>query len=223
MKILKPIILLIIIVKLSYSQNDSFVKYDFGFEFKPGIYLQFTDFKNNSPIPFESLIYPDFSKNDFYHRLDTASTIIFNDERGVLIRKSISDVFGFSKNGKPYIYWSKKSNLIPFVGSISHFICIVDVIRYANPDPFYNSFYYNPYYYSPPNSRAYHSEELKQYFIDMETGDIKEYNLNNIENIFKREPTVYNEFSKLTKRKKKKQLFYFVRLYNEKRTLFLPE
>ena len=56
----------------------------------------------------------------------------------------------------------------------------------------------------------------------METGEIVDYNLKNMENIFKREPKIYAEFSKLKKRKKTKQLFYFVRLYNETRPLFIP-
>lgn len=216
-------ILLLCVTKLSLSQSDSLVKCDFSFEFKPGLYLQFSDFRNNSPIPFESVVYPDYSHKDFYYNLDTAKTIIFNDKHGLLIKKQISEVWGFSKNGKPYIYWSNKANLIPFVGSISHFITTINTIRHISPEPYYGSYYYNPYYYSPPMSKTYQTEELKQFIIDMETGNILEYSVKNVESILKREPQIYDEFSKLRKRKKTKQLFYYVRLYNEKRVLMMNE
>lgn len=199
------------------GQTVNRVEYDYTFEFKPGLYVSFSDFRNNAPIPFESLVYPDFAEDDFYFILDTAKTIIFNDKHGVTINTNISKLWGFSRNGKPYIYWSNKVNLIPFVGSISHFITTIKVTYSAYNDPFYD-----PYYYSP-SARVYQSEELRQFIIDMETGKIMEYNTNNVESILQREPAVLEDFNKLKKRKKAKQLFYFVRLYNEKRALLINE
>ena len=211
------IILSFFLFTLSFAQSDSLVAYDYSFSFKSGIYLNFNDFRNNSPLPFESLTYPDYSNNDFFDALDTISYITYNDKHGISITLPYSSIWGFSKNGKPYIFWSEKTNLIPYVGSVCHFITSVKVLYSSYHDPFYDPYYYNP------SNRVYESEELRQFLIDMETGEILEYNLKNVETILKREPLIYDEFNKLSKRKKNKQLFYFVRLYNERRPLMLNE
>ena len=56
-------------------------------------------------------------------------------------------------------------------------------------------------------SRTYQTEELKQFIIDMETGNILEYSVKNVESILKREPQIYDEFSKLRKRKRLNNCF----------------
>lgn len=202
-----------------YSQTDTtgLVKYDFSFSFKEGLYTDFNSFRNNTPLPFESLVYPDYADPDFFSQLDTANTIIFNDKYGATAGVSPSELWGFSRNGKPYIFYSDKSNLIPFVGSICHFITTVTVVYSTYHDPFYDPYYYNP------GARTYQSEELRQFIIDMSTGNILEYNNKNVEMILKREPEIFDAYSELSKRKKNKQLFYYVRLYNEKRGLWIKE
>lgn len=162
------------------GQTVNRVEYDYTFEFKSGLYTTFSDFRNNSPVPFESLIYPYLADENFYFILDTAKTIIYNDKHGVTVNANTSSLWGFSRNGKPYIYWSNKVNLIPFVGSISHFITTIKVAYSTYQDPFYD-----PYYYSP-SARVYQSEELRQFIIDMETGKVMEYNINNVESILQR-------------------------------------
>ncbi len=206
-------------VCLLIAQSDStkLVKYDYSFYFKEGLYTDFNSFRNNSPSPFESLVYPSYSDPDFFEILDTAKTIIFNDKYGVTAGVSTNDMWGYSRNGKPFIFWADKYNLIPFVGSMSHFITTVKVLYSTYQDPFYDPYYYNP------SSRMYESEEIRQFIIDMETGKILEYNLKNVESILQREPEIYKEFSALGKRKKNKEMFYYVRLYNEKRGLWIPE
>lgn len=204
---------------VSNAQNDSvkLVKYDFSFYYKEGIYLDYNSFRNNSPVSLESIIYPQTDDGLFFERIDTTETLIFNDKHGMSVPIKSDKIWGYSKNGKPYIFWADKFNLIPFVGSVCHFITTVTVRYTTYRDPFYD-----PYYYSP-STRTYQTEELRQFLIDTETGKTLEYNIPNVELILKREPELYNEFSKLSKRKKNKQLFYYIKSYNEIRDYIIPE
>jgi hypothetical protein len=200
------------------AQSDStkLIKYSYNFLFQEGIYPDFNSFRNNSPILFESLTYPIPLSQSFYAELDTVKYISYNDQYGLSINLKSDEIWGYCKNGKPYINWAGKYNLIPFVGSITHFITTVKVVYSSYHDPFYDPYNYNRM------SRTYQGEELRQFVIDMETGKIMDYNIKNIESIFQREPEIYADFNKLGKRKKTKQLFYFVRTYNEKRSLLIP-
>ncbi|MDD2637111.1 MAG: hypothetical protein PHW82_16600 [Bacteroidales bacterium] len=218
MRFFTTTILILISFLGAIAQKDStnLVKYDFSFTFKDGIYPNFNSFKNNDPIPPESIISPDYS-DDFYNKLDTAQSIIYYGKFGSSISIPVRSIWGYSKNGKPYILWADKFNLIPYVGQITHFVSTVTVYYSSYQDPFYNSYHYNSY------SRGYQSEELRQFIIDMQTGKIIDYNLKNIETILKRDIDIYNDFMKLRKRKRNKQMFYFIKLYNEKNHLFIPE
>ncbi|MBN2892165.1 MAG: hypothetical protein JXL97_09875 [Bacteroidales bacterium] len=218
MKQLYIVILSIFSLIAAQAQDDStnLVKYDFSFEFKEGIYLSFDNFKNNNPIPYEAIISPEFS-DDFFNNLDTADNITFYGEFGSPITIPIDKLWGYSKNGKPYILWAEKFNLIPFIGSISHFITTVKVYYSTFHDPFYDPYSYNP------GARVYQSDELRQLLIDMQTGQIIDYNLKNVEALLKRDAQVYEEFMKLGKRKRAKQMFYYVKYFNEKNPLYLQE
>ncbi|MDD3739771.1 MAG: hypothetical protein PHH30_00885 [Bacteroidales bacterium] len=209
----------IIIWTISHCQIDSLnlTKYDFSFYYNEGVYLDFTSFRNNTPISLESIIYPQSDDEYFFERIDTVKTIVFIDKYGMNVSLNADKIWGYSKNGKPYIYWADKFNLIPFIGSVCHFITTVTVKYTTYRDPFYDPYYYNP------ASRTYQTEELRQFLIDTQTGKVIEYNISNVEAILKREPELYNEFSKLSKRKKNKQLFYYVKLYNERRDYLIPD
>jgi hypothetical protein len=204
---------------LTFAQNDSLklIKYDYTFYFKEGLYTDFNSFRNNSPLPFESMIYPSFTDDRFFDILDTAKIITFNNIYGVTTTIKTSEVWGYSKNGKPFKFWADKSCLIPYVGQISHFITTVMVYYSSGYNPMYD-----PYYYGH-SSRTYQSEELRQYLIVMETGEVIDYNLKNIELLLKQDTEIFKEFTSLSKRKKNKQMFYYVRLYNEKNPVYFPE
>ncbi len=204
------------ITAIAQKDSTNLVKYDYSFSFKEGIYPDFNSFRNNDPIPLEAIISPEYS-DDFYNTLDTAKHIVYYGKFGSSISVPVRNIWGYSKNGKPYILWADKFNLIPFVGQITHFVTTVTVYYSSYQDPFYNSYQYNSY------SRGYQSEELRQFIIDMQTGKIIDYNLNNIETILKRDTDTYSEFMKLRKRKRSKQMFYYVKQYNEKRPLYIPE
>ena len=219
MRVITASTILLLISLSLFSQQDSttLVKYDYSFSFNEGIYLDFESFKNNNPIGFERLSYPPYGHEFFYGILDTARFIVYNGQYGEAISLPVYNIWGYCKNGKPYIYWADKFNLIPFVGQASHFITTVKVLYSNYYDPFYDPYSYNP------TARTYQSDELRQFIIDMKSGKIIDYNLKNVEQILKRDSQTYNEFMKLGKRKRAKQMFIYLRLFNERNPLYIPE
>ncbi len=220
MKYTITIILIILsfkVITIAQIDTTNLIKYDYGFTFKEGIYLNFESFSNNKPIPFESLIQPQYPNNNFFDQLDTIEQIIYNGPYGNSESVLKTDTWGYCKNGKPYIQWADKFNLIPYVGKISHFITTIKVYYSGYQDPFYDPYGYNP------ATKMYHNDELRQFILDMDSGEILDYNLKNVESIIKRDPVIFKEFTKLRKRKRTKEMFYYIGLYNKNNPLYFTK
>jgi hypothetical protein len=50
-----------------------------------------------------------------------------------------------------------------------------------------------------------------------------EYDTKNVEVLLMKDPELYDEFVRLSRKKKKQMLFYYIRKYNEKNPLYLPK
>ena len=207
-------LILCLITFYIYAQKDT-IKYDFSFQFYDGIYLEYSNFKSNNPLSLNRIISPAGNAQDFFEKLNEAKTISFYDENGILVNKS--KIWGYSKNGKPYIYMMDKFILIPTIGAISNFVAKVTVYH---TDSYYDPFYgYNYYNYYP---KSYKTEELQQFLIDFETGSVLPINIKNIESILLRFPELHKDYSKLGKRKKTKKMFEYIKQYNEQVPIFFP-
>ncbi len=193
------------------------VPHSIGYRFKDGIYLSYNDFLQNSPVRFESLISPRYGDTDFFDLLEKQKSISYYDDYGILTETDIKNVWGYSKNGKPYIYWAEKFNLIPYIGSVSHFVAIIRVYY-----DYYHRPFNDPFYYSGSADIRY-KDEVVQFLIDFEIGKVLDFNIENTKFILKREPELFEEFNNLRKRKQSRLLFFYIKRYNEKNPLYLPK
>jgi len=233
---------------LTAQESGGMVKYTPDFRFTDGIYLNFDQVKNNSPIPKAKILTStDYNDKDFFKNLMAGEKIYFYDSMGMRQEVSKSDIWGYSRNGILYIQVQGNFNRITFVGNICHFVA--DVTSYDNRyynspygyyDPYYYSPYYSPYYtpyYSPYSYGGYYSpygsyyspyrqntgrNELRQYLIDFEEGKILEYDVENTELLLMKDPQLYEEYVRLPNKKKKDLMFVYIRKFNEKNPLYLP-
>lgn len=218
------LILILFLPVLCFSQNinnDKLkTKYDIDFQFNDGIYLNYNQFKNNNPIPFTNLIVPfDIYSSDFLMNFNKLEQISVIDNLGNPKDIEKKSVWGLAWQGVPYINWNKEINRIPIIGSVCHFVATKTT---------YSTNYYSPYnnpyrYYHTPGTYTTETKELKQYMIDTETGRVIEYTVDNLEIILMRKPALYEEYNSLSKRKKKKQMFIYLRKYNKANPLYFPE
>jgi hypothetical protein len=222
--------------KLTGQEQDSRIRYTTDFKFIDGIYLNFDQVRENSPIQKAKLLTSaDYNDRDFFNKVFESGKIYFYDEIGVRQVVDKSNIWGFARNGVLYVLIQDSFNRITFVGSICHFVADVTTYdtRYSNYSPYgYYDPYYSPYgfgsyspygsYYSPYQQQRVVRNELKQYIFDFETGKVLEFTTNNVELLLMKDPAVYDEYVQLPNKKKKELMFVYIRKFNEKNPLYLP-
>ena len=216
---------LYIVLIISFSLNisaqdnktpDGYVKYSPSFKFKDGIYEGFYQVKQNKPIQKSQIVTNiDYNSFDFYNLLFEENTITVYDNLGVNKEIKTKMIWGFSNKGVLYINLNDEYNRIPVFGSISHFIANKTYVDY---DPHsYNS--YNRYHHDPYSTKTV----MMQYLLDFETGKLYDFNYKSVELLIADDIDLYEEFSKLSNRKKKKLQFLYVRKYNQKHPVYFPK
>ena len=78
---------------------------------------------------------------------------------------------------------------------------------------------YDPMYI-PSSTQSYTSEELVHYFINMNTGDIIPYNSNTLTELIKNDTELHDEYTNLSKRKRKKSVMEYVQKYNKRHPIY---
>ncbi|MGB4292472.1 MAG: hypothetical protein WBJ37_06275 [Bacteroidales bacterium] len=226
---------------VAQETSEEKVKYTSDFRFKDGIYLNFEQVKANSPIPKAKILTSaDYNDRDFFNKVFASEKIYFYDEMGVRQEVKKEDIWGFARNGILYVMVQGNFNRITFFGNICHFVADITTYdnRYYSPygyyDPYYYPYSYYPYYYPyggypygyypPYYYRPYTTSrtELRQYLIDFETGKIYEFDVESVKVLIMRDPELYEEFVKLTKKKQKEIMFVYIRKFNERNPLYLP-
>lgn len=220
------------------QEQEGMVKYTPDFRFRDGIYVNFEQVKQNSPIPKAKLLTStDYNDKEFFKKLLESDKLYYYDGMGVRQELSVGDIWGYSRNGVLYIQVQNNFNRITFVGSICHFVADVTTYdnRYYSPyggyyDPYYYSpygygNYYSPYgsYYSPYGRNSMSRNEIKQYIFDFEEGKILEFDQKNTETLLMRDSELYEEFVRLPRKQRKDMMFVYIRKYNEKNPLYIPE
>jgi len=187
--------------------QDSVI-YTRDFSFKEGIYLNFFQFKNNDPIPLSSIV-SRYDKNDkeFLLKVLSHNTLIYRDSLGKENKVSIDNIWGYSINKSVYTKTINTFSKVQIIGSICHFLGLFETYT-TIPDPYYGN---------TQSQRNYRSEQA---IIDMETGNIYEFNVKSLENILQRDPVLFKEFSALRKKKKRTSIFIFMKRYNEAHPIY---
>ena len=64
--------------------------------------------------------------------------------------------------------------------------------------------------------------ELRQYLIDFETGNVLEYDVENTELLLMKDTGLYEEYMNLPRKKRKDLMFVYIRKFNERNPLYIP-
>ncbi len=207
-KLLLIFISLGIISLCKAQKKENYAILNNNFRFNEGLFLNFDQVKENYPIPTNNIIAQgDKTTLNFWKSLFSNDVIEYIDTNGQRQFVYSDDVFGFSYKGRLYIHYKNAFAQIPVLGAIFHFTVAYNV---EDPYYFYNSF--DPYYIDDNSSSHI---EVSQFIIDYQTGQIYEYNIKTIDQIFARDKNLYEKWSSLSRRKKKKQIFVYLQEYNK--------
>jgi hypothetical protein len=204
------------------AQKDSVerIAYSPDYKFQEGVYLNFEQVKNNSPISKSRIISSiDINDDQFFEVLLTKPVIAFYDVFGMKQEVKLKLIWGYSKNGVLYVRMNETFNRISYVGNICHFLANITVQQNQYDDPYYYNQYY---YYRNLSPRNYTTNEMRQFIMDFDSGKIYDYNESSIEVLLMRDPELHDEYTGLSKRKKEQLKFFYIRKFNERNPLMLP-
>jgi len=222
--------------KTSGQEQPGMVRYTPDFRFRDGVYVNFDQVKQNSPIPKARLLTStDYNDKEFFKKLLESEKIYYYDGMGIRQEIDVANIWGYARNGVIYIQVQKNFNRITFVGSICHFVADVTTYdsRYYSPyggyyDPYYSPYSYGNYYspygsaYSPYSRNNMSRSEIKQYLIDFENGKTVEFDQKNTELLLMKDSEIYEEYVRLPRKDRKDLMFVYIRKFNEKNPLYIP-
>ncbi len=193
------------------------VKYDLSYNFNDGVFLDFTSFRNNKALPFSQTNLPAPNEIDPEQALIEVGKLNYFDQFGNKKTVSIENIWGYAYQDRIYTYYLGGFHVIPYIGSISHFVAQVIIRQNQMHDPFYD-----PYYrYTGPSS--YTRTENLQLMLDLRSGKTYSFSHETVEELIKSDSSLHQEFMDLRKRKKKKLMFYYIRQFNEKHPVYFPK
>ncbi len=233
-------------VSLCGQEQDGMIKYTPDFRFTDGIYIDFNQVKNNSPVLKTKIItFVDYNSKDFFSKLLVEKEISYYDDPGVKKEAGKDDLWGYTDNGIVHIQIQGNFSPLTFMGKICHVIAEIKLNDTIYYDPatgsyldFYDKYgypykYYDPYYNRYVNSytRRHNYRQLEpepgmernQYLLDFETGELWEYDVQGVKTLIKKDTVLYEEYRKLRNRMKKRMMFSYIRRYNERNPLSVPE
>ena len=160
---------------------------------------------------------------DYFIEVLSSKYIYFYDFYGSRQEVKSSAIWGFSRNGVLYILMDNEYFRITIVGRICHFVATTTIYE----DRYYDPYYYNPYYYNsyyPYGSypSTYKTDEMRQYLLDFDTGEVYDYDSDNLQVLLMKDPELHDEYSQLKNKKQKQLRFLYLRKFNERNPLYLP-
>src|SRR5437868_957067 len=171
---MKPLLSILFFISLFstgvFGKIDSTI-YSKDLKLKDGLYLTFSDFKSNHPIP-KARIISNYNKNslDFFKQELSKTEIKYTDSTNTMRTIKTGKVWGYCSDNNIYINYGREFSKIMVVGSICHFTAFVEVVLGGA---------YNPYMNSPTGMRS--GYELQQFIMDFYSGQVGDYTVSNLE------------------------------------------
>ncbi len=223
MKSLSITFITLLLFQTVWAQKDSanLIKYTPDFKFKDGIFLTFEAVKRNEPIPKERIVTNVDPKDfDFFLKILKHETFRKYGNLGEVVEVDVKGIWGFADKGVLYINKDNEFNRIPIVGTICQFV----VCKVKGQEVMMNPTMHNGYYHSNgyDNASRQPTQEVVQYIFDFETGKIMHYNRQNVSIALMTDTELYDEYKDLSRRKREKKKFYYIRQFNKRNPLYLP-
>lgn len=214
------LVVLCLIYVIGLAQDS--IQYTADFDFYDGLYLDFEDFRNDNPIPFESVI-STYSVNDpmFLEQMLADRDITYRDRFDEVRTVSINDIWGYARNGRPYVC---------FTGSRYLGLLVPDQRKRKNEDNFGKFiiigqlcvFQVNMLTHRDPTNILSGAWDTNQLFFSIRERRVADYNGPEFERLIADDPELLKEFVALDLDEKKKRMFSYVLRYNQRHPLYFP-
>ncbi len=198
---MKQICFLISVFSIFHAVAQDSIRYDADFEFYDGLYLQFEDFRNDNPIPMKNIISA-YSVADpmILKDIFESGTVRYRDRLGEERTIRSDNIWGYSWMGSPYV----KLNAVRYLG-----IVFPNRARTTGRNEFGKIIEIGPLCLVQVNVETFVTpndvlNQTGQFFLSINSGNAKEYNLINAEHYFADDGELLKEFLALESIVKKK-------------------
>lgn len=189
-----PILLCLIAGRVSSQEISAFPV--------EGVYSSLQEFRSGKPnITKNRLIRNSSSGLEFTIRQwINSEKLLYGDDFGNTSNFDPKDFWGYFENGTLYIFVGNKFHRVTLLGSISYFLESYPKVT-GNHSPVVT------------DSRATSSYKM----LDMETGDILDYDIVNLGDLLARDEELHSEYKAIVSMKlKRKKMYSFMERYNKK-------
>ncbi|HQQ93649.1 MAG TPA: hypothetical protein PLQ93_03775 [Bacteroidia bacterium] len=201
-------ILTIILARLAGAQSDSVV-------YKPenppadGVYQTYFDFRHNKAILKEDIVLKaDPEQLDYVGKAMEKDKLVYRVQNSEY-SMATKDVWGYVQNGTFYLNYLGKFYRVPVFGAISYLVAMVEVKQSGFYDPRFGTY-----------SGSTTTYEQREFYLNFYEGRMKELNSADIEKLFSRDQPLYEEYMALSQRKRKEQLYRYIRKFNENNPVY---
>jgi hypothetical protein len=205
------VLLFLFIFSICKAQLSKNVPYSRDYEFKEGVYLSISQFKNNAPIlksDIESILPKD--QIDFLTQVLEQKVVTYTDSAGQKQKNQPGTQWGYAQNRAIYINFNNEFNRMNVIGTLCLFSAMIVQSSIRN-EPLGDMYAIQPSF-----------QELRQYVLDTQTNKILDFDAKSMELLLKNDAVLYEGFMKLKKRAKADSIFIYLRKYNENHPLYLP-
>lgn len=165
-----------------------------------GVYSSFSAFRAGKPSLTKDQMVKSGSQEFTIRQWVNSEKLLFRDASGEPVSFERRDFWGYVENGTLYIFLGNKFHKITVLGSISYFLESYPTVK-GNPSPVVTE------------SRATSAYRL----LDMETGDILDYDISNLQQLLEPDEELFNEFKAIVSQKtKRKRMYSYMERYNKK-------
>ena len=209
MRTVLVLVLAITAVCASAQVDTMWVPYRGGMDLREGVYRDFLSFRMNTPSIPQAQLRDDqgLPVRDIRQVL---SKLHYQPDSGGVQSLRMDRIWGFCQNDVVYVQAGNGFYRIGLMGSLAH---MVYEVNYRDWDPYL-------YGYGTVTRTV-----LMQQLINMDNGSVLPFNASGMHMGMELDPTLQEEFANIPKKQRNKDeaLFRFLRLYNERHPLLLPQ
>jgi len=185
------------------------VQYIIGKPIQDAIFLSYEDFRHQSGIFKDSIDFPGDKDQLEYLSKSLDQEKFHYKTKGQKISVTSNQVWGYVQNGTFYVNFNKVFYRIPVFGSISFLVAMVEVRQTGFYDPRFGGY-----------TGSMVTTEQREFIMNFYEGKLKELKQNEVELLLSRDKELYKEYSALSSRKQKEQLYRFIRKYNQNNPVY---
>lgn len=190
-----------------FSQVDS-VKFEFGSPINDGVYLSYSDFRRNNPVTKDEIISNlDKEQLNFIEK-NMQEVVFYYQKSGVSYTVQPKKIWGYTQNNTLYLNYGGEFFRVPVFGSISYLMISVLVPAPAG------------IYYNGVGASGGYVRENHEFLMNFYDGKPVELTMKTAEFLLSRDKELFVEFENIKKRKRKAELYRYIRKFNERNPVY---